>query len=110
MKREEFIEAAHELAMDFWSGGMSGGYADNFKKLLDRYESNRGEETPTGTPKFKLGQKVYLTTDTEQVERVITGIVYQPTNSFRYGLAQGTSETYHFDIEISAEKDVLKQV
>lgn len=53
--------------------------------------------------KFELGQCVYLKTDTEQLPRIVTGIVIRNKNYFLYYLTQSTIETTHFDYEISIE-------
>ena len=58
--------------------------------------------------KYKIGDIVYLKTDLDQVERIVTGITIRPNNSFSYCLAFDTIETWHYDIEMSTEKDILK--
>lgn len=59
--------------------------------------------------RFEIGQIVYLKTDPEQNERIITGIMVRPTMLIYY-IAFGMNETTHYDIEITTEKDVLKAI
>jgi hypothetical protein len=56
--------------------------------------------------KYDLKQVVYLRTDTDQLPRIVTGIQIRP-NLLIYNLACGTSESDHYDIEMSEEKNVL---
>jgi len=51
---------------------------------------------------FDIGDIVFLKTDTEQLPRVITGILMRP-NGFLYYLSNSTNETSHYEIEISKE-------
>lgn len=60
--------------------------------------------------KFNLGRIVYLRTDTEQLKRMITAIRVMPNNLLEYQLTQGTIVTYHYEIEISGEEDVLMRI
>ncbi len=60
------------------------------------------------TIKFEIGQIVYLKTDVEQNERMITAISLKP-DGILYCLSCGTSETYHSDIEICEEINVIKK-
>lgn len=57
--------------------------------------------------KYDLGQLVYLITDSEQLDRMITGIKVNP-NGLVYTLAQGVNETYHFEIELSSRRNIVK--
>lgn len=56
--------------------------------------------------KFEIGQIVYLKTDPEQLPRIITGIMIAPTAALVYWTSMGMVEGRHYDIEISATKDV----
>lgn len=58
--------------------------------------------------KHNIGDVVFLKTDSEQFDRIITGIMLHPQNAVTYRLSCGTIETWHYDIEISDEIDVLK--
>lgn len=58
--------------------------------------------------KFKIGDIVYLVTDPEQYQRMVTGIIERQTH-FEYLLSCGADEeTPHLDIEISTDKDYKK--
>ena len=57
--------------------------------------------------KFEIGDIVYLETDTEQSERIVTGF-YVRDNTLTYGLSCGICESWHYDFEITLEKNVLK--
>ena len=54
---------------------------------------------------YKIGDLVYLVTDVEQYPRMITGIGLRANNNVTYCLALGAIESWHYPIEISAEKD-----
>ncbi len=54
-----------------------------------------------------IGQTVYLRTDAEQRERIVTGINIRQTG-INYALSFTTDESWHYDFEISNEKDILK--
>lgn len=59
--------------------------------------------------KFNFGQMVYLVTDTEQLKRIVIGIWVKP-NEILYQLQTGTSYSWHYDIEISPEKDIVTTI
>lgn len=59
--------------------------------------------------KYDIGEKVYLKTDSEQKERVVTQILMTP-GTLIYTLSCGTEETTHYDMEISIEKDIVKKI
>ena len=59
--------------------------------------------------KYKLGEPVYLTTDPDQIERIVTGIIHRP-HGIVYIVALVGAETYHYDIELSREPNILKKV
>lgn len=55
---------------------------------------------------FTLGEFVYLKTDPDQFKRILVGI--QITHEgLLYKLACNMAETWHYEIEISTEKDML---
>lgn len=56
---------------------------------------------------FELGQIVFLITDPEQHERIITGILYRP-GSIIYYLGYNDNESYHYEIEIATVKNWKK--
>lgn len=53
--------------------------------------------------KYNIGDIVYLKTDPDQIERMITAIQLN-ANGIIYRLVCGTTETWHYDIEINVEK------
>jgi len=57
---------------------------------------------------FDLGQIVYLKTDDDQKARMIIGIQVRPTGLL-YIAQLGTVETYHYEIELSGQIDILKK-
>ena len=59
--------------------------------------------------KFDLGQIVYLKTDTEQIARMVTAINTRPSR-LQYELSYATNSSWHDEIEISDERDVLKSI
>jgi len=58
------------------------------------------------TPEFNLGDIVYLITDTEQLPRMVTGILFT-ADHIEYYLTSGTDETKHLAIEINSDRDIL---
>lgn len=53
--------------------------------------------------KFSIGQIVWLKTDTEQLQRIVTAIKICGDNSFFYELSCGKECSDHYDFEISDE-------
>lgn len=58
--------------------------------------------------KFNNGQIVFLITDPEQAERIITAILVSANNGISYQLSLGTQSSYHYDCEIASDKDIVK--
>ena len=56
---------------------------------------------------YDIGDMVYLHTDNDQLQRVVTGILVKPS-SLTYALSCGSNESWHYDFEITVEKNVLK--
>ena len=59
--------------------------------------------------KFDLEQSVYLITDKEQQKRMVIGMSIR-SNGVMYDLAFGSSSTWHYEIEISEEENVLTKI
>jgi hypothetical protein len=57
--------------------------------------------------KYELTQTVYLKTDPDQRQRIITQINVR-VNGLIYELTCGSSGSWHYEFEITAEKDVLQ--
>lgn len=53
--------------------------------------------------KFNIGEKVFLITEPEQWERIITGI-FIDSNNIMYRLAYGSTVSLHYDYEISRDR------
>lgn len=58
--------------------------------------------------KYNYEQQVYLKTDVDQKLRIVTGLLIRPNGLISYELSCGTECRWHYDFEISTEKDVLK--
>lgn len=56
-------------------------------------------------PEYNLKQKVYLVTDEDQKERIITGINIDAEGSLLYVLSCGIDSSTHFACEISEVKN-----
>lgn len=56
--------------------------------------------------KYNIGDMVYLRTDNDQAERLVTAIQVNP-NGLIYRLVKDTTETWHYDFEISLEKNFV---
>lgn len=59
--------------------------------------------------KFKLGDFVYLKTDKEQNKRIVIGVNIRPSGRL-YELGYGSASSWHYELEISEEKDTLLAV
>jgi len=56
---------------------------------------------------FEIGQTVYLKTDSDQHDRLVTAIIVRGYGLL-YSLSYGTEESTHYDFEINPEKDITK--
>ena len=56
---------------------------------------------------FDLGDIVYLKTDSDQRERMVTAFFVRQ-GSICYYLACGEGESYHYELEISTDRDWKK--
>jgi hypothetical protein len=57
---------------------------------------------------FEPGELVYLKTDEDQKQRMVTKITIGLDDSLIYQLSCGTLYSDHYEKEISEERDVLK--
>lgn len=57
--------------------------------------------------KFKLGEIVYLKTDPDQLARIIVAIQVTVDGGMLYKLAIGMNEQWHYEVEISRDKDIV---
>jgi len=56
---------------------------------------------------FSIGDHVYLKTDVEQLMRIITAICINVSGA-KYLLSYNTSDSWHYDFEFTAERDIIK--
>lgn len=57
--------------------------------------------------KYDIGELVFLRTDSDQLERMVTCIKICATGCI-YTLAHGTTETYHYEMELCRERNQFK--
>ena len=57
---------------------------------------------------YDFGEMVFLVTDCDQEERMVTAINLRPSNTVTYGLSFSTTESFHYAIEISRDRNILK--
>lgn len=58
---------------------------------------------------FAIGDTVYLVTDPDQFERLVTGVVFKPAGISYEVCFSDLSATYHYEFELSHELDVKKK-
>lgn len=56
--------------------------------------------------KFNIGDNVYLKTDTEQLQRIVTAFKVCGINSLSYELSCGPNASWHYEFEISETEDI----
>ncbi|MDJ0367393.1 hypothetical protein QMK33_19770 [Hymenobacter sp. H14-R3] len=56
---------------------------------------------------FEIGQMVYLRTDSDQLPRLVTALIYRAGGYMTYELSHGTATSWHNALEFTLEKDVL---
>lgn len=54
--------------------------------------------------KYKIGDVVFLITDVDQCQRIITGVLFRP-NGVVYYVGFGSTETVHYEMEIAPNKN-----
>ena len=54
--------------------------------------------------KFEIEDVVFLITDDDQHQRIVTGIQISK-NGLLYRLAKGTTDSWHYDYEIATDKN-----
>lgn len=57
-----------------------------------------------------FGDKVYVISDQEQKERIVTGIKLRPNGGVIYLVSLEANEDGFYDLELTTNKDVLKCV
>jgi phage protein U len=58
---------------------------------------------------YKIGEMLTLKHDKEKMSRMLVGISERP-NGKTYCLAQGTTETWHYDIELERSESETKKI
>jgi hypothetical protein len=59
---------------------------------------------------YSIGDILFLKTDPEQREMIVTAIIIRPEKLIKYELRCGTEVSEYYNIELSDEKDVLKSI
>lgn len=57
--------------------------------------------------KYNIGDVVFLMTDIEQLQRIVTGVLIRPRNAVIYYLTCGDTETTHYELEMVSEKNIM---
>lgn len=57
--------------------------------------------------KFNISEVVYLKTDPDQRERIVSKISILPNGTLVYELSHTTYTSNHYDFELSREKDTI---
>jgi len=58
--------------------------------------------------KYNFGDQVFLVTDEEQRLRLVSGLYIRPNGEIKYGVSYKENESWHYDFEITKEKDMTK--
>jgi hypothetical protein len=60
-------------------------------------------------PTYDIGDMVYIKTDIDQHQRIVTAIIVCPAKDLLYELCCGTVSSKHYDFELSKEKNYVQQ-
>ena len=60
--------------------------------------------------KYNFGDRVYLKTDPEQLERMVTGIIVVSKTHFQYYVSYITNESRHYQCELTDNIDIVKKL
>ena len=63
----------------------------------------------TITLKYEFGDIVYLKTDPDQLERMVTRAIISP-NGVLYEVTCGTTASTHYEMEMTEHRDIKKQL
>jgi len=58
---------------------------------------------------YPIGMNVYLVTDTDQFERIVTAVTIRETGVI-YSVALGVEESWHCGFELQVDEDTLLKV
>lgn len=56
-------------------------------------------------PKYNIGELVFIQTDKEQDQRIVTALIICPAGDILYEVTCGTISSKHYDFELSKEKN-----
>ena len=59
---------------------------------------------------YQYGDILYLKSDPEQYKRLLIGVRHCADNGILLELQCGTSNSYHYPIEVTTERDILSNV
>lgn len=59
---------------------------------------------------YSIGDSVYLRTDKDQRERLVTSIRLYGGNRVAYELSCGTESSYHYEFEMSKERNLTLEL
>ena len=57
---------------------------------------------------FEIGHTVYIKTDPDQMERIITEVKLKPNGTIMYEVSCDTISSFHYDFELSTERNIVK--
>lgn len=57
---------------------------------------------------FEIRDIVYIKTDRDQLPRQVLSIKVNPDGKLLYGVGCGTSDSWHWDFELSKEKNTVE--
>lgn len=57
--------------------------------------------------KYQISENVFIKTDTDQTQRIIVAILVD-INGFRYEVKYSNIESWHYEFELSTDKDYSK--
>lgn len=60
------------------------------------------------TPEFRIAEVVYLKTDTDQSERIVTGFIVRESGVTTYEVSHFERCSWHYGFELSRERDIIK--
>lgn len=60
--------------------------------------------------KYSIGDTVYLLTEAEQLAYMVVQVRQNQGNTFSYCIVRGTFEYVAIEMELTSEKDIIKQL
>lgn len=96
-----------EAHADYEAGSECEDRAIDCNDLILAIEKAEKEIKQDVVPKYKCGDIVFLITDTEQMQRIVTGYIVRPSGVIYY-LGCGEEETTHYELEIASDRNWKK--